>query len=125
MIHAGYALRIYTVNDRARAEHLKALGVAAHIYRPARRSVRPIGQPSFKGPGRTRWQTIPTTMAAVQLIGHGGFDKLLYREDVPVPSPGPDDVLINVTAAGVNNTDINTRTAWYSKAVTGATGSRR
>ena len=31
------------------------------------------------------------------------------------------DVLIRVGAAGVNNTDINTRTGWYSKAVTGDT----
>jgi len=60
------------------------------------------------------------TMAAVLLTGHGGLDKLQYREDVPVPTPGPEDVLIRVSAAGINNTDINTRTAWYSKSV--ATG---
>jgi NADPH:quinone reductase-like Zn-dependent oxidoreductase len=40
---------------------------------------------------------------------------LAYREDIPVPTPGPRDVLIRVAAAGVNNTDINTRLAWYSK----------
>jgi len=65
---------------------------------------------------------IPKTMAAVLLTGHGGIEKLEYREDVPVPQPGPDEVLIRVGAAGVNNTDINTRTGWYSKAVTGDTG---
>jgi NADPH:quinone reductase-like Zn-dependent oxidoreductase len=60
-------------------------------------------------------------MAAVLLTGHGGSDKLIYRTDVPVPRPGPGEVLIKVAASGINNTDINTRTAWYSKRVTGAT----
>ena len=54
-------------------------------------------------------------MAGVVLIGHGGPECLDWREDLPVPAPGPNDVLIRVSAAGVNNTDINTRTAWYSK----------
>ena len=30
-------------------------------------------------------ETIPETMAAVLLTGHGGFEKLEHREDVPVP----------------------------------------
>lgn len=64
---------------------------------------------------------IPKTMKAVLLTGHGGFDRLDYRDDVPVPEPGPGEVLICVGAAGVNNTDINTRIAWYSKGVTDAT----
>ncbi|MEO0423962.1 MAG: alcohol dehydrogenase family protein [Pseudomonadota bacterium] len=54
-------------------------------------------------------------MKAVQLVGHGGLDQLVYREDVPVPVPGARDVLIRVAAAGVNNTDLNTRLGWYSK----------
>ncbi len=58
---------------------------------------------------------LPTTMRGVWLTGHGGFDMLELRGDIPVPSPGPRDVLVRVSAAGVNNTDINTRTAWYSK----------
>lgn len=61
------------------------------------------------------------TMHAVQLIGHGGFEKLQYRTDVPIPTPGPNDVLIKVSACGINNTDINTRVGWYSKQVTTAT----
>ena len=65
--------------------------------------------------------TLPTTMRAVLLTGHGGFDRLVLRDDVPVPTPGPDDVLVRIGAAGVNNTDINTRIGWYSKAVAEAT----
>ena len=64
---------------------------------------------------------IPATMRAVLLTGHGGYDRLEVRDDVPVPTPGPDDVLIRIGAAGVNNTDINTRIGWYSKAVAEAT----
>jgi len=61
--------------------------------------------------------TLPNTMTAVLLTGHGGFDKLDIRDDVPLPNPAADEVLIKVGGAGVNNTDINTRTAWYSKTV--------
>jgi NADPH:quinone reductase-like Zn-dependent oxidoreductase len=56
-------------------------------------------------------------MRAVVLTGHGGLDKLEYREDWPTPRPAPDEVLVRVGACGLNNTDINTRTAWYSKTV--------
>lgn len=65
--------------------------------------------------------TIPEHMTAVLLTGHGGLDRLELRHDVPVPAPGLGEVLIHVAAAGINNTDINTRTAWYSKAVRDAT----
>jgi NADPH:quinone reductase-like Zn-dependent oxidoreductase len=58
-------------------------------------------------------------MLAVLLQGHGGFDRLEVRDDVPVPQPGPGQVLVKVAAAGVNNTDINTRVGWYSPDVGG------
>ena len=64
---------------------------------------------------------LPTRMKAVLLKGNGGFEQLEYRDDVPLPVPAAQEVLIQVGAAGVNNTDINTRTAWYSKAVTEGT----
>lgn len=51
---------------------------------------------------------LPTKMHAVLLKGHGGLDQLEYRTDVTVPTPADDEVLIQVSAAGVNNTDINT-----------------
>ena len=52
---------------------------------------------------------------AVQLVGHGGLDKLVFRSNIEQPAPGRAEVLIRVGAAGVNNTDINTRVGWYSK----------
>jgi len=64
---------------------------------------------------------IPKTMHAVLLTGHGGSEKLEYRTDVEVPKPGRGEVLIQVGAAAVNNTDINTRIGWYSKKVKCAT----
>ena len=64
---------------------------------------------------------LPKTMHAVVLTEHGGFDKMEYRTDVLVPSPKKNDVLIRIAAAGVNNTDINTRIGWYSKSVTSDT----
>lgn len=59
--------------------------------------------------------TIPKMMKGLQLTGHGGLEKLVLDTHIPVPTPGPEDVLIKVSAASVNNTDINTRIAWYSK----------
>lgn len=66
---------------------------------------------------------LPTTMKAVLLTGHGDFEKLEYRDDVPVPRPEAGELLIQVAAAGINNTDINTRIGWYSKKVKSGTGS--
>ncbi len=63
---------------------------------------------------------IPEQMAAVVTTGTGGYDKLDYTS-VPVPMPGQGEVLVRVLAAGVNNTEINTRLGWYSSSVTGAT----
>lgn len=66
-------------------------------------------------------KSIPKTMSGVVLVGHGGFDKLEFRNDLPVPRPGPGEVLIRVAAAAINNTDINTRIGWYSKGVRSGT----
>jgi len=64
---------------------------------------------------------IPETMKAVILTGHGGLDKLEYHTDWPVPQLTPTGVIIRVQACGLNNTDVNTRSGWYSKTVTEAT----
>ena len=53
-------------------------------------------------------------------MGHGGMDQLVYQ-DVPKPVADAGEVLIKVHACGLNNTDVNTRTAWYSKGTTEAT----
>jgi NADPH:quinone reductase-like Zn-dependent oxidoreductase len=60
-------------------------------------------------------------MRAAVLTGLGGPEVLVLRDDVPVPVPAADEVLIHVAACGMNNTDINTRVGWYSKSVTEAT----
>ena len=65
-------------------------------------------------------QNKPATMKAVVTTGNGGFDRLVWC-DVPVPTIGPGEVLLRVLAAGVNNTEINTRLGWYSSTVTTAT----
>lgn len=63
----------------------------------------------------------PDTMKAVVLTGHGGLDQLVYHEDWPTPAPAENEVLIKVAACGLNNTDVNTRSGWYSKSVSEAT----
>lgn len=60
------------------------------------------------------------TMKAVVTMGNGGYDQLVYC-DVARPTPGPDDVIVHVRAAGMNNTEINTRLGWYSSTVTTST----
>lgn len=64
---------------------------------------------------------IPQLMHAVLLTGHGGLDKLEYQTDVKTPTPQSGELLIQIAAAGMNNTDINTRIGWYSKSVQEAT----
>jgi len=59
--------------------------------------------------------TIPEHMRAYQLIGHGGPEMLRLIPDAPIPKTSIGEVLIHVGAAGLNNTDINTRVGWYSK----------
>ncbi len=68
-------------------------------------------------------RVIPKIMCAVLTNGHGGFEMLEFRNDIKVPKPKSDQVLIKVLGAGINNTDINTRTAWYSKSVRDETNS--
>ncbi len=60
-------------------------------------------------------------MQGIYLTRHGGPEALDWREDIPVPEPGRGQVLVRIAAAGVNNTDINTRVGWYASEVTGAT----
>ena len=52
-------------------------------------------------------------MRAMLLTGFGGPEKLAYRTDVAVPIPKSGEVLVQVGACGVNNTDIWTREGAY------------
>ena len=61
-------------------------------------------------------------MMAVVTRGNGGYDQLDYCE-VQLPQIGQGEVLLRVLAAGVNNTEINTRLGWYSSSVTKGTDS--
>jgi NADPH:quinone reductase len=51
--------------------------------------------------------SIPTTMRALQQTSLSGPGDLRLISDAPVPRPGPGEVLIRVTAAGVNFVDIS------------------
>ena len=55
-------------------------------------------------------------MKAILTEGIGGYEKLKYCE-VDVPKISSDEVLLRVLAAGINNTDINTRIGWYDTQV--------
>ncbi|PRY66529.1 NADPH:quinone reductase-like Zn-dependent oxidoreductase [Vreelandella songnenensis] len=56
---------------------------------------------------------VPATMAAMLLTGHGDVETLHYREDVKTPTPGPGEVLVQVTATAKNNTDRKAREGLY------------
>ena len=58
---------------------------------------------------------IKTTMEAVILKAHGDYENLEIVHNYPTPKIQENEVLIKVKAAAINNTDINTRIAWYSK----------
>lgn len=61
----------------------------------------------------TAKKALPATMAAVLLTGHGDLEKLVYRTDISVPSPAPGEVVVRVTACGMNNTDVWVRQGAY------------
>ncbi|MBV9734690.1 MAG: alcohol dehydrogenase family protein [Acidisphaera sp.] len=52
-------------------------------------------------------------MHAVLLTGHGGPEKLIHVTDAPVPDCASDEVLLEITACGLNNTDIWVREGAY------------
>ena len=65
---------------------------------------------------------IPNHMSAIVTTGNGGFDKLSYKT-VKTPVINENEVLVKVLAAGINNTEINTRIGWYSSSVQSGTES--
>lgn len=55
----------------------------------------------------------PGAMTAAVTMAHGGPEVLAVHTDWPTPRPGPDQALVAVTAAAVNNTDIWSREGAY------------
>lgn len=57
-------------------------------------------------------KTLPARMTAIEIVRPGGLD-VLVPTTRPVPSPGPDEVLIRIYAAGVNGPDVFQRKGLY------------
>ena len=55
-------------------------------------------------------------MRAIAINAYGGPERLQVM-DLPVPSIGPDDVLIRVQAAGVSPSDIGFREGYFAKRI--------
>ncbi len=62
--------------------------------------------------GKADVREVPATMKAVEITRPGGPD-VLRLTDRPMPVPGPDEVLIQVAAAGVNRPDVFQREGAY------------
>ena len=56
--------------------------------------------------------TLPDTMTAIAIDGKGGPEVLVARQ-MPVPLPGPGQLLIKVHAAGINRPDVLQRQGLY------------
>jgi len=54
-------------------------------------------------------------MRAITIDGYGGPEVVQVRDDVPVPTPGPGEVLVQVMCAGINFMDIHTRQGKYAQ----------
>lgn len=54
----------------------------------------------------------PATMTAVAIVGNGG-PEVLQPVTLPVPEPGPGQLLIKVAAAGINRPDVMQRMGFY------------
>ncbi|PWQ93478.1 alcohol dehydrogenase family protein [Leucothrix arctica] len=78
-----------------------------------------ISTPSWDK-NRFKLKDTQVSMKAVVTLANGGYEMLSYQ-DVAIPTPNDDEVLVQVLAAGVNNTEINTRLGWYSSKVTEGT----
>ncbi|MDA3850632.1 MAG: zinc-binding dehydrogenase [Spirochaetaceae bacterium] len=55
-------------------------------------------------------------MWAMVTLGQGGYDQL-QPQRMNIPKPNTNELLIKVLAAGMNNTEINTRLGWYSDSI--------
>jgi NADPH:quinone reductase len=71
---------------------------------------QPLEEPRLEP--RHREEDSKSLMHAVRITEHGG-PEVLEVVDVPPPEPGPDQVLVNVAAAGVNYRDVYEREGRY------------
>jgi NADPH2:quinone reductase len=55
------------------------------------------------------------SMRALQIDAYGGPEVMILRE-LPVPAPGPDDVLVRIAWSGINFMDVYTRLGRYAGA---------
>lgn len=60
--------------------------------------------------------TLPETMEAIRIHEYGGAEKLIY-EQVQIPEPAPDEIIIKVHAAGVNPMDWKIRDGRWKDSV--------
>jgi NADPH:quinone reductase len=70
-----------------------------------------IVRPKRKSAARPKQRRVPAIMRAVALDRYGGPD-VLTLHDLPVPDPGPREVLIAVHTAGVGGWDADIRDGW-------------
>lgn len=56
---------------------------------------------------------LPESMRALQIDAYGGPETVVQR-DIPIPTPGPDDVLIRLAYSGINFMDVYTRLGRYA-----------
>lgn len=57
--------------------------------------------------------SLPDTMKAMRLMGHGDIDQLIYDSQTPRPEPAAGEVLVAITATAKNNTDRKAREGLY------------
>ncbi|WP_206307646.1 zinc-binding dehydrogenase [Streptomyces sp. H23] len=57
---------------------------------------------------------VPQNMRSMRIVGHGGLD-VLQPANVAVPVPRPGEVLVQVSAVALNNTDLWTRQGAYGR----------
>lgn len=57
---------------------------------------------------------LPASMRALTIERHGGPEVVRVRHDLPIPTPGPGEVLVQVMCAGINFMDIHTRQGKYA-----------
>ncbi|MET7520479.1 zinc-binding dehydrogenase [Streptomyces sp. NPDC005480] len=58
--------------------------------------------------------TVPQSMRAMRIVRHGGLE-VLRPAKVAVPTPQPGEVLVQVSAVALNNTDLWTRQGVYGR----------